>query len=58
MLGWLILTGVALLAGGGVAGYFYGISGLPRMIAHMTPAEVDALADRVAELRGADDGAS
>jgi uncharacterized protein YneF (UPF0154 family) len=46
---------IALIIGimvGFVIGCFLTIRHLPRMIAKMTPAEVDALADRVAELRG------
>jgi uncharacterized protein YneF (UPF0154 family) len=51
---WLIilLFAGAIFTAGCMVGTFFAIKDLPRMIAKMTPAEVDALADRVAELRG------
>jgi uncharacterized protein YneF (UPF0154 family) len=47
----LMVLVVASSTAGFVLGWFAAIRQLPRMMAKMPPSELDALADRVAELR-------
>lgn len=51
---WLVLA----VAGGALPGFVLGCRQMDRMIARMSPEQVDALGDRVAELKGLRDGAS
>jgi hypothetical protein len=51
---WLVLA----VAAGGVSGFVLGCRQVHRMIARMSPEQVDRLGDRVAKLKGLRDGAS
>jgi uncharacterized protein YneF (UPF0154 family) len=51
----MLVVAIASFIIGVVTGWFYAVRSVPHMLAKMSPSEVDALADRVGELR---DGSS
>jgi hypothetical protein len=52
-----VLVGLLGIAGGAVSGYVLGCRQMPRMIARMSPEQVDQLGSKVAKVKGLDDGA-